>query len=253
MPSATHSNSINPPTSDRSQAKKNRSVQKLTEGTVVVKKTAIRYAMSRRRRLAILYAIIFLLLPALVLLDRLGGQKLRRDYLPQDMRSRDTRKYHGKSFKVINIVDGDTLDLNVKDGKFDHTRIRLLGIDTPETGGGQYQAMYYSAEATDAATALALNRQVTVLIDDIADVRDRYGRLLAYIVLPDGKTLNEKLLRQGFGYADSRFPHTHFDKYFQLQKDAIDSKAGLWKSVTPEQLPPWLQRENPNILNNAKR
>ena len=190
--------------------------------------------------------VIFLLLPALIVLDRFGGKKLRRDYLPQDIRSRDTRKYHGKTFLVSNVVDGDTLDLDVKDGGVEYTRVRLLGIDTPETGGNF--AMYYGTEATEAATALAFEKEVVVLIDDIADVRDRYGRLLAYIVLPDGRVLNEELINNGFGYADLRFDHSDYDKYTALQKEAIVAKRGLWEKVTAEQLPRWLQRERPGLL-----
>jgi len=213
----------------------------------LTEKNAIRYAMSNRKRRTILLLAVLVAFPALMVLDHRGGKKLRRDYLPQDMRSRDTRKYHNKSFKVINIVDGDTLDLDISDGRFEHTRVRLLGIDTPETGGNF--EMYYGPQATDAATALALDKRVTILIDDIADVRDRYSRLLAYIVLPDGSCLNERLITNGFGYADSRFQHTHFDKYIDLQQQAIEQNRGLWKNVTTQQLPNWLQRQNPNILN----
>lgn len=204
--------------------------------------------MSNRKRRTILLFAIFVAFPAFVVLDHRGGRKLRQDYLPQDIRSRDTRKYHNKSFTVINIVDGDTLDLDVADAGLDYTRVRLLGIDTPETGGNF--AMYYGAEATQAAASLAFEKEVVVLIDEVADVRDRYGRLLAYILLPDGRILNQELIHNGFGYADSRFPHTHFDKYIQLQQDAINSNRGLWKDVTADQLPRWLQRENPNILKN---
>lgn len=192
--------------------------------------------------------VIFLLLPALFLFDRFGGQKLRRDYLPQDVRSRNTRKYHGKSFTVCKIVDGDTLDLDVKDGRDDYTRVRLLGIDTPETGGEQFSEMYYAGEATNAAEELAMGEKVTVLIDDISDVRDRYGRLLAYIVLPNGRALNEELIRDGFGYADLRFQHSDYDKYIALQEEAIEAKRGLWEKVTAEELPRWLQRERPELL-----
>ena len=215
----------------------------------MAKKTQIRYAMSRRKRLAVILFTLFVILPVLSVLDRLGGQKLRRDYLPQDIRSKDTRKYHNKQFTVVNIVDGDTLDLDIADGTYDHTRVRLLGIDTPETSGKF--AAYFGKEATAAASDFALGKKVTVLIDDISDVRDRYGRLLAYIVLPDGKVLNELLLADGFGYADTRFPHSKYDKFLQIQQQAIHSKAGLWKSVTTQQLPNWLRMQNPNIINNT--
>ena len=215
--------------------------------------------MSNHKRHAILLFLILVVLPVLFLIDRRGGKRLREDYLPQDQRSKDMRKYHKKMFRVIEVVDGDTLHLDEKDGNFRYTRVRLLGIDTPETGG--MFAMYYGEEAKRLADILAYNRMVFVRLDDVADVRDRYGRLLAYIVLPnspvlgrrsrsDRRILNEVLLQRGYAYADTRFDHSHYEKYILLQNEAMDNKRGLWEEVTFDQLPKWLQRESPNLLNN---
>jgi endonuclease YncB( thermonuclease family) len=109
--------------------------------------------------------------------------------------------------------------------------------------------MYYGSQAADFVKTLALNKNVTVILDTVADQRDKYRRLLAYIKLDDGKCVNQQIVLHGFGYADLRFAHSHFDKYEQLQNDAIKAKAGLWKKVRKDQLPKWLQRERPNIIN----
>ncbi|MHC4665036.1 MAG: hypothetical protein ACYS9T_03640, partial [Planctomycetota bacterium] len=84
--------------------------------------------MSRRRRTAI-FALCLVLAAVLVLLER---SPLRQRWQPQP---NDARKYHAKTYTVVNVVDGDTLDIGVRDGKYDHTRIRLLGVDSPETKG----------------------------------------------------------------------------------------------------------------------
>src|SRR5690606_19653965 len=105
----------------------------------------------------------------------------------------------------------DTLDIAAADGDMATTRIRLIGVDTPETQHPTGGPMYYGQEATDFAKRLAEGRQVTVLLDTVSDERDRYGRLLAYVVLPDGRVLNEVMIREGYGYADSRFRHSRYD------------------------------------------
>src|SRR3989344_2355810 len=86
-------------------------------------------------------------------------------------------------FKVINVVDGDTLDLNNSE------RVRLSGINTPETG-----ECYYD-EAKDELENLILNKEV-YLEKDISD-RDKYDRLLRYIYIND-LLVNSYLIQNGY-------------------------------------------------------
>ena len=113
---------------------------------------------------------------------------------------------------------------------------------------GSAEAMYYGAEATAFAKQLADGKEVAVIIDTVSDVRDMYDRLLAYIRLDDGRVLNEELIVNGFAYADLRFRHSQYDRYVRLQQKASQQKTGLWKDVTRDQLPKWLQRESPDLL-----
>jgi micrococcal nuclease len=108
--------------------------------------------------------------------------------------------------------------------------------------------MYYGPEASAFTKKLCENYQVTVLLDPVADQRDKYERLLAYIVLPDGSILNQRLIAEGYAYADLRFEHSFSDQYAQLQEDIIRDKKGLWQGVTRAQLPQWLQKQRPDLL-----
>lgn len=163
----------------------------------------------------------------------------------------DFTKYHTRVFTVVKVVDGDTLDINLPDGKYKTTRIRLLGVDTPETVKPNAPVMHYGTEASAFAKKTAMHQQVTILLDQISPTRDKFGRLLAYIKLPDGRILNEVLIKEGYGYADLRFKHSFFKSYAQLMYKAQKNKIGLWKEVRFDQLPPWLQREQPDILKKA--
>jgi len=155
----------------------------------------------------------------------------------------DFEKYHDRTFTVVKVVDGDTLDIDIPDGRYKTTRIRLIGVDTPETKKPNAPVMYFGPEASEFTRSHTLGKQVTVLLDTVTKTRDRYGRLLAYTKLPDGTILNEILISEGYGYADSRFKHSFSNKYKQLQSQAKAAKRGLWKNVTPDQMPEWLQRD----------
>ncbi len=199
--------------------------------------------MSRRRRNGII-AVCVLAAIILVRLDqstvRNKGQSEPKS--DEQVKAGDLEKYHEKTFLVTNVVDGDTIDIDAPDGKFGHTRIRLWGVDTPETKKPGAEVMYFGPEATEVTTKLALGKQVRLYLDS-KSTRGKYGRLLAYVQLPDGEFLNEVLLAEGFAYADLRFRHNFYYKYQQLETIARSQKKGLWEKVTREQLPQWLQRK----------
>jgi endonuclease YncB( thermonuclease family) len=209
----------------------------------------LRYAMSKRQRTGMALAGL-LVVAFLIWFERIPA-KLRWERQPESEEQRkayDIEKYHARSFHVVNVIDGDTIDIGIPDSSYIFTRIRLLGVDTPETKDPNLPVQYFGPEATDFTTKLALRRQVTVYLDNANRIRDKYGRLLTYIQLPDGRFLNEVLLSEGFAYADLRFRHSFFNKYRQLESSARSLKKGLWEKVTREQLPEWLKREKPKLL-----
>ena len=204
--------------------------------------------MSRRRQAAIL-ALCLLAAAVFIWLDH---SPIRRSWQVQpkseeQAKAYDFEKYHQKTFTVAGVVDGDTIDIDIPDGKYDHTRIRLWGIDTPETKHPKFGVMYFGPEAADFTTKLTLGKPVTVYLEEHR-TRGKFGRLLAYVQLPDRKFLNEVLLTEGFAYADLRFRHSFYNKYPQLEAVARSQKKGLWKEIRREQLPEWLRRKKPNLL-----
>ncbi len=206
--------------------------------------------MSRAAKKTIIAAVLAVL-AGVIVLDRCVGIGLREAIKARTMMGADGRKYHRKSFTVINIVDGDTLDINIADGKYAQTRIRLLGVDTPETKDDRAGLMYYGPEATEFVSRVAMGKKVTVLLDTVSDQRDRYERLLAYIMLDDERVLNEEIIRNGFGYADLRFAHSDFDLYENVMAEAIEAESGLWKDAKRDHLPAWLARKRPGLLRGS--
>ena len=127
------------------------------------------------------------------------------------------------SASVVRIVDGDTLVARLGSGRSE--RVRLLGIDTPEVG------TCYATQATAAAQTLALGRKVRLVGDPTQAVRDRYSRLLAYVVLPGGVDLNRTLVARGAAkvYVYDR-PFARVSGYRSAESSARNRGLGLWKT-----------------------
>lgn len=133
--------------------------------------------------------------------------------------------------KVVSVPDGDSLVVLGPD--FSQERIRLYGVDCPEgrqTGG---------EEAAGFSRSLALFEEVKVTV--IA--RDRYKRSVALVTLPDGRSLNEELIRAGHAWVYDRYcglPQCLL--WRKLEKEAREKRAGLWAKERPT--PPWKWRQN---------
>ena len=196
--------------------------------------------MSRRWR-AILIGACLVGMGLLIGLDRgvLAGRGTGR---VERTRGQDTVRYHGKTFTVVRVVDGDTLDIDVADGDAPTTRVRLLGIDAPETRSAEGTPAFFATEATARARTLVEGAEVTVYLNEGGDSRGKYGRLLAYLEMSDGRFVNEVLLSEGYVYADLRFRHGYYQRYQQLESGARALSKGLWSEVSPEQWPAWRQR-----------
>ena len=150
----------------------------------------------------------------------------------------DSTRYHNRLGCVVAIVDGDTIDVDQRDELtgFARTRIRLWGVDTPETVRPETPPQHFGAEASARTKSLCLGQTVRIELVE-GKTRDKYDRLLAYIHLPDGRMLNRVLVAEGCAYADPRFKHPAMREFRSLQNAASKAQAGLWKNVTAADLP----------------
>ena len=127
-------------------------------------------------------------------------------------------------FKVVKVVDGDTI--HVMDADKGTSRVRLHGIDTPE------RRQPYYRKATDALAAMVAGRQVTLVYQDT----DRYGRIVATVLLPDGTNVNLRMVEQGWAWWYQRYAPE--DKALQTaQQRAREGRLGLWADENP--VAPW--------------
>jgi micrococcal nuclease len=127
---------------------------------------------------------------------------------------------------VVRVVDGDTLVVEL--GGSD-VRVRLLGIDTPETVDENRPVQCYGHEASSYLADL-LPRGSIVRLERDVEARDRFGRLLAYLYrVDDGLFVNAALIEGGYATTLSIAPNTMRARDFEiLRVQAQHDKRGLW-------------------------
>ncbi len=135
-------------------------------------------------------------------------------------------------YSVGRFVDGDTIVVNMN-GK-DET-IRMIGVDTPETHRPNTPVQCYGPAASAYTKNLIGTQKVRLEADPTNQNRDRYGRLLRYIYLPDGRLVEAELIKNGYGFAYTSFPFTKKDEFTRLQDDAKTATVGLWSNCKPFQ------------------
>lgn len=183
-----------------------------------------RYLRTRRWQRVLLVLLVVLAVSVLSWADREGLVL----YEPASDRPADLVRYDGVTAVVTRVVDGDTLDVNLPDGDNPVTRLRLWGIDTPEMSWSKNKPAERGAEqATALAKRLVEGQQVKLILEPHR-LRGTYGRVLAYVELPDGVVLNEALLAAGLAEAEDRWPHRHLERYELIELQARREKAGLW-------------------------
>lgn len=132
-----------------------------------------------------------------------------------------------ESAQVIRVIDGDTLRVQVAGQE---ETVRLVGIDTPETVDPRREVECFGQEATQAMTSLVSGQSVRLERDVTQQNRDRYGRLLRFVFLSDGRDVGLELISAGAAqeslYSDTA--HAYHDLYVQAQQDAQSNERGLW-------------------------
>ena len=112
---------------------------------------------------------------------------------------------------VVYVIDGDTVDLKIGDSE---ERVRLIGIDTPETVNRNTPEQCFGAEASEALRELLPSGTDVRIVRDTS-ARDQYGRLLLYLYRSgDQLFINRWMIEQGYASAVSYRPNTTFEQDF---------------------------------------
>lgn len=134
----------------------------------------------------------------------------------------DLEGHKQQTFKVKRVVDGDTFETETKE------KIRLIGVDTPETVKPGSPVETYGKEASDYTKKRLTGKTITAFTD--TEDKDKYGRLLRYVFV-DGETrmFNEELIAEGYANVMTVPPNVMYAKSFvKLEREARSQKKGLW-------------------------
>lgn len=138
--------------------------------------------------------------------------------------SRETETNNRLTGTVVYVVDGDTFDVKLRNGK--EERVRMTLVDTPETKHPRLGVQPFGPEASAFTKKLLTGEDVSLEMD--VQERDRYGRVLAYVWL-NGKLVNEQLIAKGLARLAIFPPNTKYvDRFEGVQQKAREQRLGIW-------------------------
>jgi endonuclease YncB( thermonuclease family) len=175
--------------------------------------------MERRKRffsLLMLLAFMALVVVGLWLLSR-------SDLLKNGLQKAE--KNQPGLYSIDHFIDGDTIAVNMN-GVIE--TIRMIGIDTPETHKPNTPVQCYGEKAAAYTRALIGGNKVRLQADSLDTNRDRYGRLLRYVYLPDSTLVEAQLIQNGYAFAYTQFPFTKTDEFVAYEHAAKQNNKGLW-------------------------
>lgn len=134
-------------------------------------------------------------------------------------------------YEVQRVIDGDTIAVSI-DGK--EEKLRLIGIDTPETVDPRKPVQCFGREASDKAKEILSDKMVRLESDSTQSNRDKYQRLLRYVFLEDGTFFNKLMIEEGYAheYTYQSNPYKYQAEFMEAEKQARENNRGLWSPDT---------------------
>lgn len=133
--------------------------------------------------------------------------------------------------KVQGVFDGDTLAVEL-DGSVQI--VQAIGINVPEAGNTGSPIECYAAQAHRRAVELLYGKSVELKADSDYPAEDGHGRLLRYIILPDGRVYNRTMLEEGMAYEHANLPQRAYQaqsEFRQAEAQAKIAALGLWATT----------------------
>ncbi len=141
---------------------------------------------------------------------------------------------------VCRVNDGDTVTALVGNR---YERIRLIGIDAPEMGQEPWGEI-----AKRHLRTMIISTSRTVRIEYDIETRDKYGRLLAYLRMKNGKLVNSVMLREGYAVLFTFPPNVrHNGAFIEAEREARSRKLGIWSQKGLKQKPVDYRRSHPRV------
>ena len=145
-------------------------------------------------------------------------------HAPQESTVQSTRT--AELYPVVHVADGDTIDV-MKDGQ--KVRVRLIGINAPESVDPRRPVQCYGVEASHELKRLLAEQSAALETDPSQDTYDKYGRLLAYVFTASSTNVGEHMIASGFAYEYTySLPYKYQKAFKAAQAEAEHAGRGLW-------------------------
>jgi endonuclease YncB( thermonuclease family) len=128
----------------------------------------------------------------------------------------------GPHFQIIRIIDGDTIEVDTVG------LVRLIGVDTPELYHPTRPVQYLAEGASQYTKSISDGKNVRLEFD--RESFDKYGRRLAYVYFEDGRMLNAEIIKNGYGFAYTKYPFRYIEKFIGYEREAREKGFGLWRN-----------------------
>ena len=133
-------------------------------------------------------------------------------------------------YTVLKVVDGDTIHV---DANGQSLKIRMIGLDTPETVDPRKPVQCFGLEASAQAKTILGGQSVYLETDPSQDTIDRFGRTLAYVWIESGRLFNLDMIAEGYAFEYTYdLPYRYQQDFKAAQNDARAQERGLWSPST---------------------
>ena len=190
--------------------------------------------IKKYKRIAIVIGVIIL---SIIIINLMGhfaspnhdnNQNDPNPYTPQEQPIQPEQS-SSQLYSVVHLVDGDTLDIKYNDTT---ERIRLIGVDTPETVDSRKTVECFGREASEYLKSKLEGKLVSIESDPTQSDRDKYNRLLRYVYL-DGEDVGLSIIANGYGHEYTyNIPYMKQSEYKAAQSKASEQNLGLWSPST---------------------
>lgn len=133
--------------------------------------------------------------------------------------------------RIIKVVDGDTAEIEINGQK---RTVRFIGMDTPEVVDPRKTVQCFGREASKKGHELLEGKSVQLEYDSVVGEVDKYGRTLAYVILPSGEIYNQKMIAEGYAheYTYQSQVYKYQAQFKAAQQSAEAGQLGLWSPST---------------------
>jgi micrococcal nuclease len=129
-------------------------------------------------------------------------------------------------FTVTKVVDGETIWV---DNNGQRMKIRMIGLDTPESVDPRKPVQCFGLEASAQAKTILGGQSVYLETDPSQDSVDRYGRTLAYVWTTSGRLFNLDMIADGYAHEYTYdLPYRYQQDFRAAEDDAQAQERGLW-------------------------